>query len=59
MNPKRRPQRQKQHVNRVQELRRSNAAQPIPSGNDYRRKPKHGLVWEDDDDDDINLFTWR
>lgn len=29
------------NVRRVQELRRSNAARPVPSGKRYVRKPKH------------------
>lgn len=33
----------------MQELRRSNAAGPHRSANDYRRKPKHtGRGWSDD-----------
>lgn len=28
-------------VGRIQELRRSNATAPIPSGKSYKRKPKH------------------
>lgn len=32
---------QDDRVRRVQEIRRSNAAQPIPSKKVYRRKPKH------------------
>lgn len=28
-------------VARTQQLRRSNAAQPIPSGKAYKRRPKH------------------
>jgi hypothetical protein len=60
MKAPRRVQRQKNpRVNRVQELRRSNAAQPVPSGSDYRRKSKHGLTWEEPDEDDIDPFTWR
>ncbi len=58
MKTQKRPQRQKQNVRRVQELRRSNAAQPIPAGTDYKRKPKHGN-WQDDDEDDDIDFTWR
>ena len=52
------PQRQKQNVRRVQELRRSNAAQPIPAGTDYKRNLKYGIKWEDDDDD-LSLYYWR
>ena len=29
------------NVSRVQELRRSNAATPVPSKKQYKRKPKH------------------
>jgi hypothetical protein len=32
-------------VRQVQELRRSNAARPIPSGKQYRRRPKHKVQW--------------
>lgn len=43
---KRRPQAQKPtQVRRVQELRRSNAATPVPSGKRYSRKPKHSQEW--------------
>lgn len=52
------PQRQKARVHRIQELRRSNAAQPIPSITDYKRKEKYGIKWEEDDDD-IDPFLWR
>lgn len=52
------PQRQKAKTVRIQELRRSNAAQPIPSGTDYKRKPKHGLDYDLDDDDDENPYLW-
>ncbi|WP_280463787.1 hypothetical protein [Nocardia carnea] len=31
---------------RRQQLRRSSAAQPIPSGKSYRRKPKHARAQE-------------
>lgn len=31
---------------RRQQLRRSSAAQPIPSGKSYRRKPKHSQARE-------------
>ena len=60
MNPKpqRRPQRQKaSKVQQVQDLRRGNAAQPHKLATDYRRRPKHGFEYEEDDDD-ID-FTWR
>lgn len=29
------------YIDGMMEIRRSNAAQPIPSGTEYRRKPKH------------------
>lgn len=29
------------YIDGMMELRRSNAAQPVPSGTAYRRKPKH------------------
>jgi hypothetical protein len=48
----RRPQASKrERVQRVQELRRSNAAGAHANKNDYRRKPKHGdeFDWEDYD----------
>ena len=64
MKAQKRPQRQKatsEHVRHVQELRRSNAAQPIPSIKDLETKRirKYGLsaVLEDDDDDD-NPYLW-
>lgn len=60
MKPQKRPQRQKNpNVRRVQELRRSNAAQPIPAGTDYKRNPKHRKHWDEEDDDDTNPFYWR
>lgn len=31
----------KDEVRRVQELRRSSAASPVPSGKQYKRRPKH------------------
>lgn len=34
----------KEEVRRVQELRRSSAARPRPSGKQYRRRPKHRKV---------------
>lgn len=36
----------REHVRRVQELRRSNAASARPSGKAYRRRPKHRGVIE-------------
>ena len=36
-------------VRRVQELRRSAAAQPVPSGKQYKRRSKHpgnGVHWD-------------
>jgi hypothetical protein len=60
MKQDRRPQRQKAtKVRQVQELRRSNAAMPIPPGTDYRRKEKYGIKWEDDDDNEDNPFLWE
>lgn len=55
-----RPQKQKNpYVRRIQDLRRSNAAQPIPAGTDYKRRPKHGIKWEDDEDDNLDPYYWR
>jgi len=34
----------KEEVRRVQELRRSSAARPVPSGKRYQRKAKHGKM---------------
>jgi hypothetical protein len=34
---------------RRQELRKSSAAQPIPSGTEYKRKPKHQQGDHDDE----------
>lgn len=34
-----------EQVRRVQELRRSNAATPVPSGRTYRRREKHRKNW--------------
>lgn len=60
MKTKTKPQSQKSSkVRQVQELRRSNAAQPIPSANAYNRKEKYGIRWEEDEDDDVNPFLWR
>jgi len=61
MNTKR-PQRQKYRsgkVDFIQELRRSNAAQPIPGGNEYKRKQKYGIKYEIDDDNDLSAFEWQ
>lgn len=60
MKTQRRPQSQKSSkVRQVQELRRSSAAQPHKAATDYVRKPKYGITWDYDDDDDTNPFTWR
>jgi hypothetical protein len=60
MKTKNKPQRQKSSkVQQVQELRRSNAAQPIPSSSRYNRNEKYGLKWDDLDDDDNNPYLWR
>ena len=37
---------QRQQVRRVQELRRSAAASPVPSGKRYQRRPKYKVQWE-------------
>lgn len=37
---------------RRQELRKSSAAQPIPSGKTYQRKPKHPEQHENRDNDE-------
>lgn len=37
---------------RRHELRKSSAAQPVPSGTDYRRKPKHPEPHEKRDNDE-------
>lgn len=39
--------RREERVRRVQELRRSSAAEPVPSGRAYRRRPKHRDTPED------------
>ena len=60
MKTQKRPQRQKQNVRRVQELRRSNAAQPIPSGDTYNRKGKYVEYYENlADDTDFSEFEWK
>ena len=59
MKTKNRPQKQKARVNRVQELRRSNAAQPIPSGTQYNRNEKYGIKWDDEIDDEDNPYLWK
>lgn len=65
MQKQKRPQRPKSDANvrRVQELRRSNAATPVPSARDResRRVQKYGIVidLELDSDDDNNPFLWR
>jgi hypothetical protein len=58
MKTQKRPQKQKTNTRRVQELRRSNAAQPIPSGTVYQRKPKYGIGWEEDLEDENNPYSW-
>jgi hypothetical protein len=60
MNTKRRPQRQKpSKVRQVQELRRSNAASPVPSGTEYRRKEKYDLAIADlEEDTDYSEYDW-
>jgi len=60
----RKPQRPKADANvrRVQELRRSNAATPVPSARDResRRVQKYGIVVDLElDDDDDNPYLWR
>lgn len=61
MKPQRRPQRQKPgKVQQVQELRRSNAAQPIPVQREDKRYSKYGigvLVDEYDNDED-DPYMW-
>jgi hypothetical protein len=50
MKSTRRPQATKRttdHQRYVTELRSSNAAMPHVSKNVYKRKPKHGKVWND------------
>jgi len=43
-----RPQKQKDKVQRVQDLRRGSTAQPHALATDYKRSPKHkGRGWED------------
>ena len=60
MKPQKRPQRQKQNVRRVQELRRSNAAQPIPSATSYSRKEKYVEHYDDfAEDTDFSEFDWK
>lgn len=60
MNTQRQPQRQKFRngkVNYIQDLRRSNAAVPIPSKK--TREEKYGILsLEDDIDDDYSAFDW-
>lgn len=46
MKKKHRPQANKAYVDKMQEIRRSNAAQPIPSGKRYKR-PKAGARGRD------------
>jgi len=40
-NKDKRPQKQKAHVQRVQELRQGSTTSPHKSPRDYQRKPKH------------------
>jgi predicted nucleic acid-binding Zn ribbon protein len=47
MKKNQRPQRQKEYVQHVQELRMGSTTSPHKSPKDYRRKPKHpGRGWE-------------
>ncbi len=60
----RKPQRPKSDANvrRVQELRRSNAATPVPSAKDReaRRVQKYGIVIDLElDDDGDNPYLWK
>ncbi len=61
MKTQKRPQRQKSSkVRQIQELRRSNAARPILSGTEYRRKEKYGLAVEDlEEDTDYSEYDWE
>lgn len=58
MKTDRKPQRQKARVQRIQDLRRSNAAQPIPSATEYKRKDKYGIKWEEEPPEDDNPYLW-
>lgn len=60
MKAQRRPQKPKSSkVKFVQELRRSSAAQPHVPATQYKRHPKHGFDFADDDEDDNNPYLWR
>jgi hypothetical protein len=60
MKQQNRPQRQKSgKVRQVQELRRSNAATPIPSATEYKRNLKYGIIWDEESDENDNPYLWR
>lgn len=61
MKTQRRPQRAKANVQRIQELRRSSAAQPIPVQREDKRFTKYGInaLLDEYDNDDDNPYMWE